>query len=335
MPLRHDLFRIRRKLGSYLFRGLYPVAPRRPFSPAIFEEELRREPVAPPTPTGSVPSPLLISFDDTSLLDGSRGTCDTGGNPDGETWRLFRAFADEHPQLRHTLYFVPNPRYRLVPDVSDMLPDGVFSVAHHGEGHPLVAALQEMERRGTVEVALHGYEHVRGWPLDYYAAYEFDFIDAARAARLVARGCEELGRFFDIRGFKPPAWSAGQLRGDCYLADVVAESGLFRYASLSSPSNGLNYARHACSHIHPGRRGSCVLIPQNLSILWDEDFLRDMVDLICERRGIINIQLHFCPASGLIRDGLCDDNLRKLARIAQHALVRGARPMLTREAACA
>jgi len=331
MPLRHDLFRIRRKLGSYLYRWLYPVTPRRAFSPAIFEEELRREPVN----RSATPSPLLISFDDVSLLDGSRGTCDSGGNIGGETWRLFYTFAEECPQLRHTLYFVPNPRYRLVPDVSDLLPDGLFSVASHGEGHALVAALQGMERRGKVEIALHGYEHVRAWPLDYYAAYEFDFIDAVRAARLAARGYEELGCFFDVRGFKPPAWSVGQLRGNCYLADVVAESKNFRYASLSSPSNGLNYAAYTCSHIHTERRGDCVLIPQNLSILWDEAFIRDMIDLICERRGIINIQLHFCPASGLIRDGLSRDNLQKLTRIAGHALSRGARPMLTHEAACA
>lgn len=323
-------FKIRRKLGGLFYRRRFSIAPRRFFSIPLFLDELRNEPAE----TRYSASPFIISFDDTSLLDGNGCVCDAGGNPEGTTWQLFRDFVREHPYLRHTVYFVPNPRYRTMPAISDILPDGAYSVANRGKKHPLVSALKAFERSGQVEIALHGYEHVRAYPRDYYSAYEFDFISPEKAATLIEKGYTELASFFSISGFKPPAWSVGQLQGECYLTEIVAKSCRFAYASLASPSNGLNYSAKTHSHIHCGNENGLMLVPQNLSILWDEKTLRQMIDIICERSGIINIQLHFCQATPWLLDGLNTNNLLKLARIANYAIAKGARPMLTREAVC-
>lgn len=322
--LRYYTFRVRRKLMSLAYRRIFPVAPRVAFRHDMFEEQLLNEPEF----QGDSSSPLIISFDDISLMEAN------GGNMRGSAWSTFAAFMDTFPHLRHTLYFVPRPRYRFMPDVSDIGPEDIYDVTRHGRTHPLIAALRKAAEHGQIEIALHGYEHVRSSPCDYFSAFEFDFLPYHDAQQRITMGFHALQEYFPITGFKPPAWSCGQLQGTYYLADLIEKNGFFQYASLSSPSNGLNYGGQTVSHIHVSQYGKLRLLPQNLSILWDEHLLQRYVRIIVARRGIINIQLHFTPASRHLQDGISKENMEKLTRIVAYAQNAGAIPMTSREAAC-
>ena len=260
---------------------------------------------------------FLLSYDDISMMRQTEDTFEYGGNFESELNKLFFDFVDKYPYLKHTLFFVPNPNFIKEGLTSKTLRKDIFNIDNFTLEDRFLYKLKELEIQRTIEISLHGYNHINTKIKDYYSAFEFEFLDDFEAKQNIQKGLNSLKIFFDIKGFKPPAWGMGQLSGSYYLKDVLEEFD-FNYVCLSSPTNGLNYEKKQVSYIYPQEIGGLFNIPQNISILWDLDYIYKLIDLIVEKRGIINIQLHYTPSHDLLTDGICEKNIKKLDKIIKY-----------------
>ncbi len=304
---------------SYFNWKLRPVK-RRAFHPLSYLQELSCEPVR-----GCLPKPiLLLHYDDICLMDGPE-FYDYGAKPGG-IWDLFISFSKAYPKLKHTLFFIPNPIFTETGLTSNTISDEPFNVAKANPDHWLLKALQHE----SMEVALHGYHHVQTVYPDFYAPFEFDFLSVESCEERIKQGLEGLSRFFKMDGFKPPAWSMGQLLGRQQLVEALKKYS-FEYVCLSSPSNGLNYASRQVSHVYPCIYDGLFNVPQNISILWELEIIKKVIDVLLEKRGIINIQLHFTETRDALLDGICKRNLEKLAKVIDYLSQYDVQYALTRD----
>lgn len=307
------LQKIRRKILKPLNQKKYPITPRRNFSFEVFRNEISLE----NTLNMFQSSPFIISYDDISFMNGEYGTRNYGGNINDQFMKEFDQFNTSNQDLKTTLFFVPSPLYIKASDFGSTLKKEYFSISHN-EHHPLIEKLTSP----LFEVALHGYHHVRSRPLDYFSAFEFDFVTPEKAEQLLLLGKEKLSKHFEIKGFKPPAWSTGHLNSSFSLVKALAKVE-FDYVCLSSPSNGLNWDTKRCSHLYPTIiNKSLFSIPQNLSILWSLEQLKEASDIILSKKGILNIQLHFVESFKYLKDGIDEFNLNKLSDLISYLKTR-------------
>ena len=260
---------------------------------------------------------FLLSYDDTSMMGKSRHTFDYGGDLDGQLNRLFFDFLEKYPYLRHTLFFVPNPNFTNDGLTSRTIKNDIYDIGKYSPEETFLAKLSDLEKSGVIEISLHGYNHLNTKIKDYYSPFEFEFLTNREAKEKITRGLSDLGKYFELKGFKPPAWGMGQLSGSHYLVNILQEYE-FNYVCLSSPSNGLNFEGKCVNYIYPTNINSLFNIPQNISILWDLDYIYSLIDLIVKKRGIINIQLHYTLSRPSLTDGLSHENLAKLSKIVEY-----------------
>jgi len=260
---------------------------------------------------------FLLSYDDTSMMRKTKDTFEYGGNFESELNKFFFNFVDKYPYLKHTLFFVPNPIFIKEGLTSKTLKKDIFNIDNFTLEDKFLYKLKELEKQKVVEISLHGYNHINTKIKDYYSAFEFEFLDSFEAKQKIQKGLDSLDKFFYVEGFKPPAWSMGQLSGSYYLKNVLREFN-FNYVCLSSPTNGLNYEKKKVSYIYPEITEGLFNIPQNISILWDLEYIYKLIDVIVEKKGIINVQLHYTPTHILLQDGICKKNIEKLNKIIKY-----------------
>jgi hypothetical protein len=260
---------------------------------------------------------FLLSYDDTSMMKESAHTFDFGGDIEGEVNKLFFDFVKKYSYLKHTLFFVPNPNFIKTGLTSKTIKNDIYNIDNFSIKDGFLLKLKELEKKNIIEISLHGYNHINIKIKDYYSAFEFEFLSNTEASEKISRGLKGLEKFFKIDGFKPPAWGMGQLNGKYYLKDTLSNF-TFNYVCLSSPSNGLNYKKQQVSLIYPENIDGLFNIPQNISILWELDYIYMIIDLIVEKKGIINIQLHYTVSHALLTDGICKKNIEKLSKIVEY-----------------
>ena len=82
--------------------------------------------------------------------------------------------------------------------------------------------------------------------------------------------------------------------------------------SLSSPLSGLNWDKKRVSNIYPQYYDNLLNLPQNISILWDMEKIRQTIDKIVEFNGMITLMGHYKKDSD---DGITKENLIKISEI--------------------
>ena len=306
--------RINRKIKKYYYDFILKPETRREFDEHIFLKELENE-----EKRDIFKKPiLLMSYDDTSLMHKEELTYEYGGDVNSKLNSIFFNFIEKYPYVKHTLFFVPNPNYTKNGLTSKTITEDKFNIAKYHQDSELVKKIKTYSKKGVIEIALHGYNHINTKIKDYYSAFEFEFLTNDEAKIKIQKGLSEISQVFRVYGFKPPAWGIGQLNGKYYLLDVL-KGFKFEYVCLSSPSNGLNYREKRASCLYPENINGLFNIPQNISILWNLQTIYKIIDLIVLKRGIINIQLHYTMQNKYIMDGLCDDIIEKLERILEYA----------------
>ena len=304
--------KIIRKLNRIYYDRKINIRPRQVFDKDLYLQKIKKE------NQDLFDKPIfLLSYDDTSMMKKTKYTFDYGGDIDGELNRLFFEFLEKYPYLKHTLFFVPNPIFIKEGLTSKTIKQDIYNIDRFDLSNPFLKRLKELEKEGIIEISLHGYNHINTKIKNYYSAFEFEFLNEFEAKEEIKKGLNSLNRFFKIEGFKPPAWGMGQLSGSYYLIDILNDFD-FKYVCLSSPTNGLNYEKKQVNYIYPQEIDGLFNIPQNISILWDLEYIYKLIDLIVEKKGIINIQLHYTLSHKLLEDGICKKNIEKLSKIIEY-----------------
>ena len=228
-----------------------------------------------------------------------------------------------------TLYYVPMPEYCYVSD-SPMSHYLDFTVSHIHKKPQLLNYLLNHENNQHIEIAQHGLTHHNKKNYKYHS-FEFDGINQSEILEKLKVGKKLLSDIFHISGFKPPAWSVGKLYDKSVEFSDSLQKMHYDYVSLSSPTNGLNYSSHCVSHIHKSKISEMINVPQNISVLWDKEYIKDVIREISHKNGIINVQIHFQEADKYLQDGLNEKIVDKLKFVFDESVRCGYRASLTRD----
>jgi hypothetical protein len=316
--INYQIYKFTRLIGRY--KKKVTVRARRPMTAESFIGELYAENTRDSNPS------LIVSIDDISFKKKSLICSENGGSVDSYLIKSLNELLVWG--IRPTLYFIPSPIFAYQSDAF-LKTRHDYSVSSE-EFSDTLSFYKGIESKGLIEICQHGLTHFNQ-KLNGYHSFEYDFLSGDEIKENIARGFYLMKDKFHISGFKPPAWSIGQLSGteDIFL-DSINSLDFFRYVSLSSPNNGLNYSKKTVSHCFLTSVFGMVNVPQNVSILWPLDFSYRVIDLIVEKGGCVNIQMHFQESTKYLQDGFSGENLSKLMRIVDYAKYRGATHGLTK-----
>lgn len=297
------------------------VAERRKFIYRTYLEEIRND------KNLNTDKNLVLSIDDISLKTNTLLTKDSGGEYPSKLYRYLDDLINYG--YKPTLYYVPRPEYCYVSD-SPMSHYLDFTVSNIRKKPQLLNYLLLHENNQHIEIAQHGLTHHNKKNYKYHS-FEFDGITQSEILEKLKMGKKLLSDIFYISGFKPPAWSVGKLYDKSAEFSNSLQKMHYEYVSLSSPTNGLNYSSHCVSHIHKSKISKMVNIPQNISVLWDKEYIKDVIREISHKNGIINVQIHFQEADKYLQDGINEKIVDKLKFVFDETVRCGYRPSLTRD----
>tara|TARA_B100001027_G_C16260543_1_gene329179 strand:- start:1456 stop:2433 length:978 start_codon:yes stop_codon:yes gene_type:complete len=308
--------------GSERIYSIFSAIPKR--RKLVFEDylkEIRSDYSSDKTPQ------LIIAIDDLSSLGLNKDELDMGGNENGEIIKSFDHLLKN--KLKITAFTIPNPCFKKSSEN--------ISNYFKRENFKLSDSIINWSLENKIEIAQHGYKHIRTGRRGYARSMEFEWKDYETINQEIIQGHKLiLKNQVQINGFKPPAWSIGQLNGKYELINAILKLNLFSYCSLSSPNNGLNYKNYSASHIHIKRiernKKSIKNIPQNISIISPLEQSKELINIICEKGGIVSIQSHACLNPKIIADGLSLSHCERIIELSDYAISQGAKIIFAREA---
>lgn len=277
--------------------------------------------------TSDINPQLIISIDDLSSLGRNKEELDMGGRENGDVVNSLEMLLKNN--LKITAYTIPKPCFK---KSSEKISD-YFNRADYKLSREII----DWTLRDKLEIAQHGYRHIRTNKRGFARSMEFEWKESNNIKEEIIEGYKSiLKNEIDIYGFKPPAWSVGQLNGKYELMNAIFNLHLFKYFSLSSPTNGLNYEKHSVSHIHTSKikkeHKSIKNIPQNISILGSLKQNKELIKIICDKGGIVSIQSHACCDSKIISDGLSNEQCEVIIELSEYAISQGAKIVFAKEA---
>jgi hypothetical protein len=253
-----------------------------------------------------------ISLDDACLYDGKNNSLDFGGNVNGKTFNTFCRLYEMFDFFKPTIFFIPNPKFSQDGLTSKVISEN-YSVEHKAS-HPFIIKLKELYAENKVEIALHGLHHTQNKYKNYLPFAEFEFLNKKDCKIKIAEAIRIMDSIdLPVNAFKPPAWAIGKYPFENFL--LALEQFKFNYCCLSSPNSGLNSFNQGTSHIYPEKIGHLINIPQNINLTLSLSELKKIIDKIIEKKGLINIQLHFNSESEYLNDNFSDANIAKLRMI--------------------
>lgn len=233
---------------------------------------------------------------------------DFGGDPDSGNFILFRRLLAEFPELKITLFTVPNwiDRPRRIPGpwyhlkralglpIIHPLANEPFRLDKHQRWSDVVGALASA---GRLEIAVHGYYHCNPW--NYAHAQEFSHLEESQAYERIAQAEQLLGRcgIPFVKGFRPPGWgmSAGLIRALKRLN--------YRFISPFSP-----YLRLSRIGVFEGM----AVPPQNWGLIDDPTLAVDLA----ATHGVVFAKGHIAPRYGVeTMDGITPTRWQNLRRV--------------------
>tara|TARA_Y100001968_G_scaffold216649_1_gene199395 strand:+ start:9393 stop:10370 length:978 start_codon:yes stop_codon:yes gene_type:complete len=308
------------KTVGKLLSFIKPVAKRRKIDFKEYFNEIESE-----TGLGNEPR-IILSIDDLSSLGSKQNEIDMGGKVNGKIIESFNYMINN--DIKITAYTIPKPCFQKCSENISSYIDRDFE--------SLQNIFLEWSKNNIIEIAQHGYKHIRKDIRSIARSMEFEWKDSNSISKDIKAGYELLkGNDIRICGFKPSAWSIGQFDGKYELMKSIEKFDQFKYFSLSSPTNGLNYTSHKTSHIHPFiiKRGDRTIknIPQNISILTPYKQNKELIKLICDKGGIVSIQSHAIVDSEIISDGIKIQECEKIIELCNYAKSIGAKMVFARD----
>lgn len=297
------------------------VCPRRSLSNEKYINEILRD------KSNCLNKKLILSIDDISLKGKTLTTSDNGGDYPSYLYSSLNELIKIG--FKPTMFFIAEPKYGYIADSSYENKQS-FSIAKIDEKPELFNYLRNLCEKNKIEVAQHGLTHHNS-KLHGHHSFEFDGIGSQEIKNKILYGKKILSDAFVIRGFKPPAWSTGQLLDTQQEFIDVLKDIKYDYVSLSSPTNGLNYSSFQVSHIHKVEFEGMTHIPQNINILWTKDIIEKTIKAISEKGGIINVQIHFQKANKFLKDGIDLIILEKLKWLYDLSIKLGYEPELSKD----
>lgn len=307
------------KLLSRTFQYFSPVSKRRRLAFDEYINELKDEPFV------SKASKFILSIDDLSPLGIDSNEADLGGISGSQVSMALQILIES--EIRPTIYYIPNASFKKSSEL--------ISTFSRPIDRELDNKYIDYNKRNLIELSQHGFSHARHTLRGTSRSMEFEWQSTTAINSKINLGyLAMLGQNCEPFGFKPPAWSIGQLNQKFNLLSSYSLRN-YQYLSMSSPTNGLNYQSKSVSHIHLSQVKTTDYeyfnVPQNLSILYSYDQARRIIDLIAERGGIINLQTHATMDKSLTADGLSHDELNKILKIYEYINDIGLEHCLTKK----
>lgn len=308
------------KFCGKITRFLNPITKRRKITFDEYKNEIINE------PSNDLKPKIIFAVDDLSSLGSIKNEIDMGGKVEGEIIKAYKLLITEG--LKITSYVIPKPCFK---KSSELLSSYI-----NRDSFPLQNDFVDWNKKGFIEIAQHGLKHMRLDGNNFCRSMEFEWKKKGKISEEIIQGYKYLSQQFEgISTFKPPAWSVGQLNSRYSLVKSLLELNYFKYVSLSSPTNGVNYKNHILSHIHPStiKIGTKEIrnIPQNISVLTPIKQSKELIKIICDKGGIISIQTHACLDSNIIADGLSLQHCNVALELTEYAKKMGASISLTKD----
>ena len=252
---------------------------------------------------------LLISIDDLSMVKDGFFSFDRGGEPHGIFEQIIDVCED---------YSWFRPIFFLIPYNVEIL-DGrnIFRsyskkrALNHWTNKKRLKIIQTALENNLINIGMHGLMHKQYDYFGYHPYAEFEFSNTKSDLNKIKLMIE----YFEVSKlpsfmFKPPAFGIGQSIGKQFCYDLRKNLKV-KYVFLSTPNNGLNTLSYKVSHIHPTNIYGMINIPQNVNLSWSYQQIKDVVEAIIQKNGIVHPQFH-CVSDKCLDDGWSKDIWDKL-----------------------
>jgi len=263
---------------------------------------------------------LNLQFDDFCTQSKKNSRYDYGGNPHQGVVPLFTRFLEAHEAIKTTLFFVPwgsfnNSKGIFIGERKNKEVYAINNPSHKN----LVDWIHTHNDR--VEIACHGFNHIQTHKKHFLTSAEFEFSSSQEAEEKISQGL----RMFEeveipIFGFRPPMWGIGYNAGFGLINALKKLP--FSYIAGSSPLSGLNWDRKRVSNIYPQYYEGILNIPQNISLAWNIEKIKDAIDAVISYGGIITLMGHFNEQDNWMEDGIGEKNLEKIDKIISYVRVK-------------
>ena len=310
------LDKVREKISSK-FR---PIKKRRNLNFLDFKKEIINE----KDNKNNVPK-LIFAIDDLCSLGSNIWEADFGGKENSDVVKSIKYLVNKEYKI--TAFAIPCPFFK---ETSELISS--YQIRNFEK---LPNIFIEWHKKGIIEIAQHGYKHIRLGFRGFSRSMEFEWKNHQEIFKEIEEGYEIMNENYGlIKGFKSPAWSIGQLNGKNELLKVCLNEEKFKYVCLSSPTNGLNYEKQNYSHINlssPLKNKNIKNIPQNISILSPLNQSKELIKIICDKGGIVSIQTHASTDKNIVSDGLSKEDMYKIECLYEFAISCGAEKSFARE----
>ena len=308
------------KVWEKINNKIRPIKKRRRLDFLDFKKEIINE----KDNKNNVPK-LIFAIDDLCSLGRNFWEADFGGKENGNVVRSIKYLVNKNYKI--TAFAIPCPLFK---ENSELISS--YKIRNFEK---LPNIFIEWNKKGKIEIAQHGYKHMRLGYRGFSRSMEFEWKNHKKILKEIEEGYEIMNKNYGlIKGFKSPAWSIGQLNGKNELLKVCLNQEKFKYVCLSSPTNGLNYEKHNFSHIslsYPFKNRNIKNIPQNISILTPLNQSKELIKIICDKGGIVSIQTHASIDKNIISDGLSEEDINKIENLYEFAISCGAKESFARE----
>lgn len=303
-------------LGRRYFGQRYRDVSVKDFSRDLFADETVREAQWP----NGARAAVNLQFDDFCAKSKGNYRYDYGGAYRNGINVPFEKLLDEYPELRTTLFAVPNAQFKNVQGVFYGRYDDRYAL-DRSEHRDLVTWLKSNE--GRIEVACHGLTHVQTTVPYFLGALEFEFQTCHEARATLAQALKIFSNVgLGPRGFRPPAWGVGW-NAQFGLVEALKDFS-FAYVSLSSPLSGLNWREQQVSNVYPQYYGGLLNLPQNVSLAWPIERITEATRKVVEHGGMVTLMGHYVGEDDWMEDGIGPRTLGKVRAVVR--FLNGAYP---------
>lgn len=238
---------------------------------------------------GDYKAAFNLNFDDFAPRTEKSGDFDYGGKPREGINALFVQLLKMNPQLKATLFTIPNSSFRAL-GKTDSSYKNKFLISKPKYQKWTNWIHSELVGKGQVEIAAHGYRHFQDKVKSSLQWSEFEY---AKEPEIIASLTKAQKTFaaveIEVFGLRPPGWGLGK---DFAVIGATKKLG-FEYGALSTPNDGLNEGQKRVSNIFPVYYKNLLNFPDNIGIDEPLTSKKSVLDKIIIKNGLISMKGHY------------------------------------------
>lgn len=226
---------------------------------------------------------------------------------------LFNNFLKKHSFLKTTLFIVPNANFKNQEGIvyGWEKDENQYNLSNKEYQEGLINWLKNNDEQ--IEISCHGLNHFQNNIKYFLPEAEFEFQKEEQVILTIKKALSIFSKIgFEPKGFRPPAWGIGY-NSDFGLIKALGNFN-FSYVSLSSIFSGLNWDKKRVSNIYPQYFDNLLNMPQNISILWPLEKIKQTIDKIIDYNGLITLMGHYKKQEKYC-DGLTKEKIEKIEKI--------------------